>query len=94
MTKEEFEKISELTDIIDYYPIEIKNYEDKLNNILFNIKKDIINMSSTEYDEIKDIDIPKQVIIDSFRKKIEEAKQELKEAIDRFNKIKLTTGFE
>ena len=93
MTKEEFEKISELTDIIDYYPIEIKNYEDKLNNI-FNIKKDIINMSSEEYDEIKDIDIPKQAIIDSFRKKIEEAKQELKEAIDRFNKIKLTTGFE
>ena len=51
-------------------------------------------MPSTEYNEIKDIDIPKQVIIDSFRKKIEEAKQELEEAIDRFNKIKLTTGFE
>ena len=50
-------------------------------------------MPSEEYDEIKDI--PKQVIIDSFRKKIEEAKQELKEAIDRLNKIKkLTTGFE
>ena len=39
MTREEFEKISELTDIIDYYPLEIKKYDNKLNNILFNIKK-------------------------------------------------------
>ena len=91
MTNEELEKILELTDII--YPIEIKKYEDRLKNII-NIEEDIITLSSEEYNEIRNIDIPKQVIVDSFRKKIEEAKQNLRNAIDKFNNIKLTTGFE
>lgn len=93
MTKEELEKILELTDIIDCYPIEIKKYEDKLKNII-NIEEDIITLSSEEYNEIRNIDIPKQVIVASFRKKIEKAKQDLRNAIDKFNNIKLTTGFE
>ena len=45
MTKEELEKILELTDIIDCYPIEIKKYEDRLKNII-NIEEDIITLSS------------------------------------------------
>lgn len=93
MTKEELEKILELTDIIDCYPIEIKKYEDRLKNII-NIEEDIITLSSEEYNEIRNIDIPKQVIVASFRKKIEKAKQDLRNAIDKFNNIKLTTGFE
>ena len=91
MTNEELEKILELTDIIDCYPIEIKKYEDRLKNII-NIEEDIITLSSEEYNEIRNI--PKQVIVDSFRKKIEKAKQDLRNAIDKFNNIKLTTGFE
>ena len=93
MTKEELEKILELTDIIDCYPIEIKKYEDRLKNII-NIEEDIITLSSEEYNELRNINIPKQVIVASFRKKIEEAKQNLRNAIDKFNNIKLTTGFE
>lgn len=93
MTKEELEKILELTDVIDYYPIEIKKYEDRLKNII-NIEEDIITLSSEEYNEIRNIDIPKQVIVASFKKKIEKAKQYLRNAIDKFNNIKLTTGFE
>ena len=88
MTKEELEKILELTDIIDCYPIEIKKYEDRLKNII-NIEEDIITLSSEEYNEIRNIDIPKQVIVASFRKKIEKAKQKLEEAIDKFSKIKV-----
>ena len=68
MTKEELEKILELTDIIDCYPIEIKKYEDRLKNII-NIEEDIITLSSEEYNEIRNI--PKQVIVASFKKKIE-----------------------
>ena len=93
MTKEELEKILELTDVIDYYPIEIKKYEDRLKNII-NIEEDTITLSSEKYNEIRNIDIPKQVIVASFRKQIEEAKQDLRNAIDKFNNIKLTTGFE
>ena len=51
-------------------------------------------MSSDSYEEVDGIDIPKQLIIDIIKEKIEKDEQDLRNAIDKFNNIKLTTGFE
>ena len=51
-------------------------------------------MSSDSYEEVDGIDIPKQLIIDIIKEKIEKDEQDLRNAKIEFNNIKLTTGFE
>ena len=51
-------------------------------------------MSSDSYEEVDGIDIPKQLIIDIIKEKIEKDEQDLRNAKIEFTKIKLTTGFE
>ena len=66
------------------------------NNLfrLFNIQNEVISMSSDSYEEVDDIDIPKQLIIDTIKEKIEKDEQDLRNAKIEFTNIKLTTGFE
>ena len=51
-------------------------------------------MSSDSYEEVDGIDIPKQLIIDIIKEKIEKDEQDLRNAKIEFTNIKLTTGFE
>ena len=93
MTNEEFKKIKELNDIIIYNQLRIDRYNIILNR-LFNIQNEVISMSSDSYEEVDGIDIPKQLIIDIIKEKIEKDEQDLRNAKIEFTNIKLTTGFE
>ena len=65
-----------------------------MTNGLFNIQNEVISMSSDSYEEVDGIDIPKQLIIDIIKEKIEKDEQDLRNAKIEFTNIKLTTGFE
>ena len=93
MTNEEFKKIKDLNDIIMYNQLRIDRYNIILNR-LFNIQNEVISMSSDSYEEVDGIDIPKQLIIDIIKEKIEKDEQDLRNAKIEFTNIKLTTGFE
>ena len=94
MTNEEFKKkIKDLNDIIIYNQLRIDRYNIILNR-LFNIQNEVISMSSDSYEEVDGIDIPKQLIIDIIKEKIEKDEQDLRNAKIEFTNIKLTTGFE
>ena len=93
MTNEEFKKIKDLNDIIIYNQLRIDRYNIILNR-LFNIQNEVISMSSDRYEEVNGIDIPKQLIIDIIKEKIEKDEQDLRNAKIEFTNIKLTTGFE
>ena len=93
MTNEEFKKIKDLNDIIIYNQLRIDRYNIILNR-LFNIQNEVISMSSDRYEEVNGIDIPKQLIIDTIKEKIEKDEQDLRNAKIEFTNIKLTTGFE
>ena len=93
MTNEEFKKIKDLNDIIIYNQLRIDRYNIILNR-LFNIQNEVISMSSDRYEEVDGIDIPKQLIIDIIKEKIEKDEQDLRNAKIEFTNIKLTTGFE
>ena len=93
MTNEEFKKIKDLNDIIMYNQLRIDRYNIILNR-LFNIQNEVISMSSNRYEEVDGIDIPKQLIIDIIKEKIEKDEQDLRNAKIEFTNIKLTTGFE
>lgn len=93
MTNEEFKKIKDLNDIIIYNQLRIDRYNIILNR-LFNIQNEVISMSSYSYEEVDGIDIPKQLIIDIIKEKIEKDEQDLRNAKIEFTNIKLTTGFE
>ena len=90
MTNEEFKK---KLNIIIYNQLRIDRYNIILNR-LFNIQNEVISMSSDSYEEVDGIDIPKQLIIDIIKEKIEKDEQDLRNAKIEFNNIKLTTGFE
>ena len=90
MTNEEFKK---KLNIIIYNQLRIDRYNIILNR-LFNIQNEVISMSSDSYEEVDGIDIPKQLIIDIIKEKIEKDEQDLRNAKIEFTKIKLTTGFE
>ena len=51
-------------------------------------------MFSDSYEEVDGINIPKQLIIDIIKEKIEKDEQDLRNAKIEFTNIKLTTGFE
>lgn len=89
MTNEEFKK---KLNIIIYNQLRIDRYNIILNT-LFNIQNEVISMSSDSYEEIDGIDIPKQLIIDIIKEKIEKDEQDLRNAKIEFTNIKLTTGF-
>ena len=89
MTNEEFKK---KLNIIIYNQLRIDRYNIILNT-LFNIQNEVISMSSDSYEEVNDIDIPKQLIIDIIKEKIEKDEQDLRNAKIEFTNIKLTTGF-
>ena len=94
MTNEEFKKkIKDLNDIIIYNQLRIDRYNIILNR-LFNIQNEVISMSSDSYEEVDGIDIPKQLIIDIIKEKIEKDEQDLRNTKIEFTNIKLTTGFE
>ena len=93
MTNEEFKKIKDLNDIIIYNQLRIDRYNIILNR-LFNIQNEVISMSSDSYEKVDGIDIPKQLIIDTIKEKIEKDEQDLRNAKIEFTNIKLTTGFE
>lgn len=90
MTNEEFKK---KLNIIIYNQLRIDRYNIILNR-LFNIQNEVISMSSDSYEEVYGIDIPKQLIIDIIKEKIEKDEQDLRNAKIEFANIKLTTGFE
>ncbi len=90
MTNEEFKK---KLNIIIYNQLRIDKYNIILNR-LFNIQNEVISMSSDSYEEVDGIDIPKQLIIDIIKEKIEKDEQDLRNAKIEFTNIKLTTGFE
>lgn len=90
MTNEEFKK---KLNIIIYNQLRIDRYNIILNR-LFNIQNEVISMSSDSYEEVDGIDIPKQLIIDIIKEKIEKDEQDLRNAKIEFTNIKLTTGFE
>ena len=90
MTNEEFKK---KLNIIIYNQLRIDRYNIILNR-LFNIQNEVISMSSDSYEEVEGIDIPKQLIIDIIKEKIEKDEQDLRNAKIEFTNIKLTTGFE
>ena len=90
MTNEEFKK---KLNIIIYNQLRIDRYNIILNR-LFNIQNEVISMSSDSYGEVDGIDIPKQLIIDIIKEKIEKDEQDLRNAKIEFTNIKLTTGFE
>ena len=90
MTNEEFKK---KLNIIIYNQLRIARYNIILNR-LFNIQNEVISMSSDSYEEVDGIDIPKQLIIDIIKEKIEKDEQDLRNAKIEFTNIKLTTGFE
>ena len=90
MTNEEFKK---KLNIIIYNQLRIDRYNIILNT-LFNIQNEVISMSSDSYEEVNGIDIPKQLIIDIIKEKIEKDEQDLRNAKIEFTNIKLTTGFE
>ena len=87
---EEFKK---KLNIIIYNQLRIDRYNIILNR-LFNIQNEVISMSSDSYEEVDGIDIPKQLIIDIIKEKIEKDEQDLRNAKIEFTNIKLTTGFE
>ena len=89
MTNEEFKK---KLNIIIYNQLRIDRYNIILNT-LFNIQNEVISMSSDSYEEVDGIDIPKQLIIDIIKEKIEKDEQDLRNAKIEFTNIKLTTGF-
>lgn len=89
MTNEEFKK---KLNIIIYNQLRIDRYNIILNT-LFNIQNEVISMSSDSYEEVNSIDIPKQLIIDIIKEKIEKDEQDLRNAKIEFTNIKLTTGF-
>ena len=91
MTNEEFKKIKDLNDIIIYNQLRIDRYNIILNR-LFNIQNEVISMFSDSYEEVDGI--PKQLIIDIIKEKIEKDEQDLRNAKIEFTNIKLTTGFE
>ena len=90
MTNEEFKK---KLNIIIYNQLRIDRYNIILNR-LFNIQNEVISMSSDSYEGVDGIDIPKQLIIDIIKEKIEKDEQDLRNAKIEFINIKLTTGFE
>ena len=90
MTNEEFKK---KLNIIIYNQLRIDRYNIILNR-LFNIQNEVISMSSDSYEGVDGIDIPKQLIIDIIKEKIEKDEQDLRNAKIEFTNIKLTTGFE
>ena len=90
MTNEEFKK---KLNIIIYNQLRIDRYNIMLNR-LFNIQNEVISMSSDSYEEVDGIDIPKQLIIDIIKEKIQKDEQDLRNAKIEFTNIKLTTGFE
>ena len=90
MTNEEFKK---KLNIIIYNQLRIDRYNIILNR-LFNIQNEVISMSSDSYEDVDGIDIPKQLIIDIIKEKIEKDEQDLRNAKIEFTNIKLTTGFE
>ena len=90
MTNEEFKK---KLNIIIYNQLRIDRYNIILNR-LFNIQNEVISMSSDSYEEVDGIDMPKQLIIDIIKEKIEKDEQDLRNAKIEFTNIKLTTGFE
>ena len=90
MTNEEFKK---KLNIIIYNQLRIDRYNIILNR-LFNIQNEVTSMSSDSYEEVDGIDIPKQLIIDIIKEKIEKDEQDLRNAKIEFTNIKLTTGFE
>lgn len=90
MTNEELKK---KLNIIIYNQLRIDRYNIILNR-LFNIQNEVISMSSDSYEGVDGIDIPKQLIIDIIKEKIEKDEQDLRNAKIEFTNIKLTTGFE
>ena len=83
MTNEEFKK---KLNIIIYNQLRIDRYNIILNR-LFNIQNEVISMSSDSYEEVDGIDIPKQLIIDIIKEKIEKDEQDLRNAKIEFTNV-------
>ena len=83
MTNEEFKK---KLNIIIYNQLRIDRYNIILNR-LFNIQNEVISMSSDSYEEVDGIDIPKQLIIDIIKEKIEKDERDLRNAKIEFTNV-------